>query len=117
MDFCHLREIYLNMEKKLMNTDTKTGLDALKTASKQVFHKAAEIAEDIRNKIAHKTVKPKTKSDENPKCRRNSYSTRDQKTRNIKIIKTSIMRQNISKFIIKVIQWFNCVKVCDKKMD
>ena len=34
MDFCHLREIYLNMEKKLMNTDTKTGLDALKTASK-----------------------------------------------------------------------------------
>ena len=99
-----------------MNTDTKTGLDALKTASKQVFHKAAEIAEDIRNKIAHK-IAPKTKSDENPKCRRNSYSTRDQKTRNIKIIKASIVKRNISKFIIKIIEWFNCVKVCDKKMD
>ena len=41
--------------KKLMDTATKTGLDAAKTASKRVVQKTAEATEDlIRNKIADK---------------------------------------------------------------
>ena len=33
MDFRHLQEIYLTNMEKLLNTATKRGLDALKTAS------------------------------------------------------------------------------------
>ena len=51
--------------KKLMNTATKTGIDAAKTASKQVVQKIAEATGDlIGNKIADKiTSLVKTKSD------------------------------------------------------
>ena len=40
MDFCHLQE---NLTK-LMDTVTKTGIDAAKTASKKVVKKTAEVA-------------------------------------------------------------------------
>ena len=41
--------------KKLMNTATKTGIDAAKTASKRVVQKTAEATGDlIGNKIADK---------------------------------------------------------------
>ena len=40
--------------KKLMDTATKTGIDAAKSASKRVVQKAAEDTEDlIGNKIVH----------------------------------------------------------------
>ena len=43
MDFCHSEEIYIpNTGKKLLDTVTKTGLDALKTASRKEVHKTAE---------------------------------------------------------------------------
>ena len=43
--------------KKLMNTSTKTGIDAAKTASKGVVQKAAEATGDlIGNKIAGKVT-------------------------------------------------------------
>ena len=43
--------------KQLLDTATKTGLDALKTDSKKVFHKPAETTgEFIGNKITDKTV-------------------------------------------------------------
>ena len=49
--------------KKLMDTATKTGIDAAKTASKRVVQKTAEATGDlIGNKIADKTTsigKPK----------------------------------------------------------
>ena len=46
--------------KQLLDTAAKTGLDALKTASKKVVLKAAEATgEFIENKIADKIVKPK----------------------------------------------------------
>ena len=46
--------------KQLLDTATKTGLDALKTEFKKVFHKPAETTgELIGNKIADKTVEPK----------------------------------------------------------
>ena len=53
-------------DKKLMDTATKTGIDAAKTTSKRVIQKTAEAAEDlIGNEIADKiTSFGKTKSKE-----------------------------------------------------
>ena len=53
-------------DKKLMDTATKTGIDAAKTASKRVVQKTAEATGDlIGNKIADKiTSLGKTKSKE-----------------------------------------------------
>ena len=43
MVFCHLLEkLEKNMEKKLMDTATKTGINAAKTASKRAVQKTAE---------------------------------------------------------------------------
>ena len=55
--------------KKLMDTATKTGIDAAKTASKRVVQKTVEAAGDlIRNKKADKiTLLVKTKSKEKEK--------------------------------------------------
>ena len=54
--------------KKLMDTETKTGLDAAKTTSKRLVQKTAEATEDlIGNKIADKISsigKPKEKEKE-----------------------------------------------------
>ena len=56
MVFCHLQKnLVINMVKKLMDTATKTEIDAAKTASKRVVQKTAEISGDlIGNKIADK---------------------------------------------------------------
>ena len=55
--------------KKLMDTATKSGIDAAKTASKRVVQKTAEATEDlIGNKIADKITsigKPKEKEKTN----------------------------------------------------
>ena len=61
--------------KKLMNTATKTGIDASKTASKRVVKKIAEAAGDlIANKIADKiTSLGKTNSKENEEERQEIY--------------------------------------------
>ena len=57
------------MVKNLMNTATKTGIHAAKTASKRVVQKTAEATEDlIGNKIADKIAsigKPKDKEKTN----------------------------------------------------
>ena len=62
---------------KLMDSATKLGIDAAKTAPKRVVQKAAEPTGDLLgNKIADKItsiVKPKEKNKRN---RRNLYSTR-----------------------------------------
>ena len=57
MTLYHLQEnLVINMEKKLMDTATKTGIDAAKTASKRVVQKIAQATVDlIWNKIADKT--------------------------------------------------------------
>ena len=45
--------------RKLLGTATETGLDALKTTTKKVAHKAAEATgEFIGNKFVNKLVKP-----------------------------------------------------------
>ena len=65
--------------KKLMDTATKSGIDAPKTTSKRIFQKTAEARGDlIGNKIVDKITsigKPKEK-----KNRRNLYSTRKKTT-------------------------------------
>ena len=55
--------------KKLMDTATKTGMDAAKTASKRVVQKTAEVTENlIGNRIADKiTSTGKSKEKEKPK--------------------------------------------------
>ena len=51
---------------QVLDTATKTGLDALKTASKKVAHKAtAATGEFIENKIRDKIVQVKPMSDVN----------------------------------------------------
>ena len=65
--------------KKLMDTATKTGIDAAKTASKRVVQKTAEATGDLTgNKIADKiTSIGKTKEKEkNKRNRGNLHSTR-----------------------------------------
>ena len=58
MDSCYLKKY----GKQLLDTATETGLDALKTASKKVVHKAAEpTGEFIGDKITDKIVRAKPK--------------------------------------------------------
>ena len=48
MAFCHLQEsLEINMEKKLMDTATKTGIDAAKAASKKLVQKTVEATGDL----------------------------------------------------------------------
>ena len=58
-DFVILKEPLSNKNgRKLLNTVTKTELDALKAVPIKIAHKADEsIEEFIRNKIGNKTVK------------------------------------------------------------
>ena len=74
-----------------MATAAKTGLDALKTISKNEVHKAGEATgKIIGNKIADKILNPKPLPAENSKkCWRNNYSTR--KERHIKWITSVIV--------------------------
>ena len=54
--------------KKILDTHTKTGLDAAKTASKKVDHKIAEaLGKFIGSKISKKLSKPKPMFDLNSK--------------------------------------------------
>ena len=77
MAFCHLQQnLVINMVKKLMDTLTKTGIDAANTASKRVVQKIAEATADlIGNKIADKITsvgetKSRKKKDETNKRKR-----------------------------------------------
>ena len=76
MAFCHLQEnLVISMEEKLIDTATKTRIDASKTASKGVVQKTAETTRDlIGNKITDKiTSVGKTKSKEKEDERQKIY--------------------------------------------
>ena len=67
--------------KKLMDTATKTGIDAAKTTSKRIVQKTAEATGDlIENKIADKITSigkaNKKRRRKNKRNRRNLHSTR-----------------------------------------
>ena len=67
--------------KKLMDTTTKAGIDAAKTASKRVVQKTAEATGDlIGNKIADKiTSLGKTKSKEKEEERQEIYISQEKR--------------------------------------
>ena len=81
--FCHSQEnLMINMK---MDTATKTGIDAVKTVSKQVVQKTAEATGgSIGNKIADNiTLLGKTKSKKNKTKRNNrNLNTTREKTAN-----------------------------------
>ena len=54
--FSFARNLSKNIEKKLLDSATKTGLDDARTASKKVFQKTAEAAEQTGYKIADKQM-------------------------------------------------------------
>ena len=55
--FCHLAKKFGDKYKKLVDTVTKTGIDAAKTASKREVQKSAEAARDlIGNKTADQII-------------------------------------------------------------
>ena len=60
------RNLSNKYRKQLLDTATKTGLDAVKTALKKVVHEAAEATREIiGNKIFDKIVTPKPVPGEN----------------------------------------------------
>ena len=79
--------------KELLDATTKSGLDPGKVASKKVVHKTTEATgELIGNKITENIMKPKPLPAENSRNdEKNKCSTRE-KRRNIKRIKTSIIK-------------------------
>ena len=72
--------------KKLMDTVTKTGIDAAKTASKRIVQKTAKARGDLTgNKIADKITtigKPKEKENEKTKEIEEIYISPEKKTTN-----------------------------------
>ena len=76
--------------KKLMDTATKAGIDAAKTASKRLVQKTAEATDDligneIADKITYFNSQTKTKG-KNKQSRRNLHSIR-KNTRNLRSFK------------------------------
>ena len=70
--------------KKLMDTATKAGINAAKTASKRIVQKTVEAAEDlIGNKIADKISVCKTKSKEKEDKRQEIYIPLDATSDNV----------------------------------
>ena len=85
------RNLTTKIEKKLLDTAAKIGLDALKTDSKKFVHKAAKATgKFIGNKIAAKFVKPKPVIEEY--FRNIEEIVIPPEERNIKQIKTSIIK-------------------------
>ena len=79
------REFADKSGKKLMDTATKTGIDAAKTASKRVIQKTAEATgyKVAGNKVADKiTLIGKPKEKEKPKGNRRNLNSSKKKTTN-----------------------------------
>ena len=74
--------------KKVMDTATKTGIDAAKTASKRVLQKTAEaIGDSIGNKIADKiTSVSKSKEKEKPNEKLKKYTCSQKKDNKLLMI-------------------------------
>ena len=81
------------MGKKILDTTTKAGLDALKTSSKRVVYKAAKVTGELMgNKIAEDIVKPKLVLDENSRNVKEIVIPPEKKKRNTTGFKTSIIK-------------------------
>ena len=73
-----------------MDAAAKTAVDALKTVTKKVTHKAVEATREFREKTIYGRQEFK-------KCWRNNYCYRAKK-KNIEQIKTSIIKWNTIKY-------------------
>ena len=55
-----VRNLYSKYQQQLLNTNTRTELNAIKTVFKEIFHKIAEkTRESIGKKISDKIAKPR----------------------------------------------------------
>ena len=80
MAFCHLQEnSVINMVKKIMDTATKTGINATKSASKWVVQKTTEATDLIGNKKADKITSTGKSTGKNKESRRNLHSNKKKK--------------------------------------
>ena len=76
----------INMVKKVMDTATKTGINATKSASKWVVQKTTEATDLIRNKTADKITSTGKSKGKNKESRRNLHSNK-KKQQNIDDLK------------------------------
>ena len=80
---------FLSFARKSKIQLSDTGIDALKTVSKKVFHKAAEATDEVlEKKIPGKIVKP----DENPRNAEEIIIVLEKRGKNIKGIETSTIK-------------------------
>ena len=87
------RNLSNRYRKQLLDTVTKTGLDAPKTASKKVVDKAAETTDEfIGNRSASKIEKPKPVSDKISRNFEKIIIPPEKQRRNIKPIKAGIIK-------------------------
>ena len=83
-----------------MDTATRAVLDALKTGSKKVDHKAAEAkGEYIGNKISDKIVKGKPVIDENSRNIEEIVIPTEKRKKKIEQIKTIFIKWNTIKYL------------------
>ena len=101
MGFCQSRQIYpASLQKKLIETATKTGLDAAKSTSKKVVHKIADATGELIGKeIAEKVMKPKHVPEFNSRTVKETVISSEKRQRNFKHIKTSIIKLNTAKYL------------------
>ena len=109
MNFCHLQGIFsTTIGKTLLNTATKTGLDALEIASEKAFHKTVEATgELIGNKMAEKPLKPKAVLAVN--SRNVSYTKR----RSAKGIRKMLLKKTLQNS--KLLKDSTTTSICNKK--
>ena len=97
IEFSHLQEIYSRREK-LLDIATKTGLDAAKGTSKEIFHKIAEARGELTgDKVTEKVVKPKLVTLKILRNREEIVFYTKEKLRNTERIETKIIKCNTMK--------------------
>ena len=100
--------------KQLLDTTAETGLDPLKTVPKKVVHKAAEATGNFTgNKIADKIDKPKLVSGKKSIDAEEIIIPPEKREEILNELRQVLQKWNTTKLIKR----FNCVKVCDIKIN
>ena len=111
------RNQYKKYRKQLLDAVVrKTGLDALKTATKKVAHKSAEATwEFIRNKIADKIAKPKHVAQENLIAVEETIIPFEKREEILNELKKVLWNRALQNILAGKL--LNYIKICDKEMD
>ena len=111
------RNQYKKYRKQLLDAVVrKTGLDALKTATKKVAHKSAEATwEFIRNKIAYKIAKPKHVAQENAIAVEETIIPFEKRVEILNELKKVLWNRALQNILAGKL--LNYIKTCDKEMD